>query len=438
MPLLIVAIGIGLLLFLIMYLRVNTFLALILVSLGVGIAIGMTPTAVVQSIQSGVGGTLGSLALILGLGAMLGALIAESGAAQTITQRLIDLFGLKNVQWAMMLTGFIVGIPLFYTVGFLMVIPIIFAIAKTTKLPLLYVGVPMIASLSVTHGFLPPHPAPTAIVEFYGADINLTLIYGLILAVPTVIIAGPLFAKTLKNITTRPPEELYKTKEIPPEQLPSFGVSVLTGLVPVLLMAASAIAKLTLPAESLALKILEFIGDPVMALFIAVWIAIYTLGIRAGRKLPEIMDSLVDSVKAIAMIMLIIAGGGALKQVLIDSGISNYIVDMMTGVNISPLILAWTIAAALRIALGSATVAALTAAGIAVPLVSQMNVNPELLVLATGAGSLTFSQVNDTGFWLFKEYFNLSIGETFRSWTAMETIVSIIGLAGCLIMDLFV
>ncbi len=438
MPLLIVAIGIALLLFLIMYLRVNTFLALILVALGVGIAIGMTPTAVVQSIQSGVGGTLGSLALILGLGAMLGALIAESGAAQTITQRLIDLFGLKNIQWAMMLTGFIVGIPLFYTVGFLMVIPIIFAIAKTTKLPLLYVGVPMIASLSVTHGFLPPHPAPTAIVEFYGADINLTLIYGLILAVPTVIIAGPLFAKTLKNITTRPPEELYKTKEIPPEQVPSFGVSVLTGLVPVLLMAASAIAKLTLPKESLALKILEFIGDPVMALFIAVWIAIYTLGIRAGRKLPEIMDSLVDSVKAIAMIMLIIAGGGALKQVLIDSGISNYIVDMMTGVNISPLILAWTIAAALRIALGSATVAALTAAGIAVPLVSQMNVNPELLVLATGAGSLTFSQVNDTGFWLFKEYFNLSIGETFRSWTAMETIVSIIGLAGCLIMDLFV
>lgn len=438
MPLLIVAIGIALLLFLIMYLRVNTFLALILVALGVGIAIGMTPTVVVQSIQSGVGGTLGSLALILGLGAMLGALIAESGAAQTITQRLIDLFGLKNIQWAMMLTGFIVGIPLFYTVGFLMVIPIIFAIAKTTKLPLLYVGVPMIASLSVTHGFLPPHPAPTAIVEFYGADINLTLIYGLILAVPTVIIAGPLFAKTLKNITTRPPEELYKTKEIPPEQVPSFGVSVLTGLVPVLLMAASAIAKLTLPKESLALKILEFIGDPVMALFIAVWIAIYTLGIRAGRKLPEIMDSLVDSVKAIAMIMLIIAGGGALKQVLIDSGISNYIVDMMTGVNISPLILAWTIAAALRIALGSATVAALTAAGIAVPLVSQMNVNPELLVLATGAGSLTFSQVNDTGFWLFKEYFNLSIGETFRSWTAMETIVSIIGLAGCLIMDLFV
>lgn len=438
MPLLIVAIGIALLLFLIMYLRVNTFLALILVALGVGIAIGMAPTAVVQSIQLGVGGTLGSLALILGLGAMLGALIAESGAAQTITQRLIDLFGLKNVQWAMMLTGFIVGIPLFYTVGFLMVIPIIFAIAKTTKLPLLYVGVPMIASLSVTHGFLPPHPAPTAIVEFYGADINLTLIYGLILAVPTVIIAGPLFAKTLKNITTRPPEELYKTKEIPPEQVPSFGVSVLTGLVPVLLMAASAIAKLTLPKESLALKILEFIGDPVMALFIAVWIAIYTLGIRAGRKLPEIMGSLVDSVKAIAMIMLIIAGGGALKQVLIDSGISNYIVDMMTGVNISPLILAWTIAAALRIALGSATVAALTAAGIAVPLVSQMNVNPELLVLATGAGSLTFSQVNDTGFWLFKEYFNLSIGETFRSWTAMETIVSIIGLAGCLIMDLFV
>ncbi|MFN7116518.1 MAG: gluconate:H+ symporter [Saprospiraceae bacterium] len=438
MPLVIVLIGIAILLLLIIYGRVNTFLALILVALGVGIAIGMPPKEVVKSIQSGVGSTLSDLALILGFGAMLGAIIAESGGAQVITNRLIRVFGLKNIQWAMLVTGFIVGIPLFYSVGFLMVIPIIFAVTRATGLPMLYVGVPMIASLSVTHGFLPPHPAPTAIVQFYKADVNLTLLYGLILAIPTVIIAGPIFGSTLKNSITYPNFNLYKIKDIPTEQLPPFWISVLTGLMPVLLMALAAVANLTLPPENLGYKILSFLGDPVVALFLSVWIAIYTLGIRLGKRVPEIMDSLADAVKASAMILLIIASGGAFKQVLIDSGISKYIVGLMEGVQVSPLILAWSIAAALRITLGSATVAALTAAGIAAPLVSQTGANAELLVLATGAGSLTFSQVNDTGFWLFKEYFNLTIGQTLRSWTVMETIVAVIGLIGCLILDMFV
>lgn len=438
MPLLIVLIGIVVLLLLIIYGRINTFLALILVALSVGIAIGMSPKEVVGSIQSGVGSTLSDLALILGFGAMLGAMIAESGAAQVITNRLIRVFGIKHIQWAMVLTGFIVGIPLFYSVGFLIVIPIIFAVVNVTRLPLLYVGIPMIASLSVTHGFLPPHPAPTAIVDFYDADVNMTLLYGLILAIPTVIIAGPIFGKTLKNINAVPNFNLYKMREIPAEQLPPFWVSVLVGLTPVLLMALAAIAKLILPKDSIGFQILSFLGDPVVALFLSVWISIFALGTQLGRKIPEIMDSLTDSVKASAMILLIIAGGGAFKQVLVDSGISDYIVGMMQNVQVSPLVLAWSIAAALRITLGSATVAALTAAGIAAPLVSQTGANPELLVLVTGAGSLTCSQVNDTGFWLFKEYFNLSVGQTLRSWTVMETIVSVIGLIGCLILDVFV
>lgn len=438
MPLVIVIISIVVLLLLIIYGRINTFLALILVALGVGIAIGMPPKEVVKSIQSGVGSTLSDLALILGFGAMLGAMIAESGAAQVITNRLIKIFGIKHIQWAMLLTGFIVGIPLFYSVGFLIVIPIIFAVVNVTRLPLLYIGIPMIASLSVTHGFLPPHPAPTAIVQFYNADINMTLLYGLILAIPTVIIAGPIFGKTLKNINAVPNFNLYKMRDIPAEQLPPFWISVLVGLMPVLLMALSAIVNLSLPPDNLGFKILSFLGDPVIALFLSVWIAIFALGTQLGRRIPEIMDSLTDSVKASAMILLIIAGGGAFKQVLVDSGISDYIVSMMENVNVSPLFLAWSIAAALRITLGSATVAALTAAGIAAPLVSQTGANPELLVLVTGAGSLTCSQVNDTGFWLFKEYFNLSIGQTLRSWTLMETIVSVIGLIGCLILDLFV
>ncbi len=438
MPLVLVALSIAVLLFLILYWRINTFLALIVVALGVGIAIGMPPKAVVQSIQAGVGSTLGELALILGFGAMLGALIAESGAAQVITNRLIALFGIKNIQWVMMLTGFIVGIPLFYSVGFLMVIPIIFAVTKTTRLPVLYVAIPMIASLSVTHGFLPPHPAPTTIAGFYKADVNFTLLYGLIIAIPTVMIAGPIFGRVFKNGRSHPLQDLFKVQDIPSEKLPSFSISVLAGLVPVLLMAIAAVVKLSLPNEGAFFNVVAFFGDPVIALFIAVWAAIYTLGIRKGRSLGAIMNSLGDSVKAIAMIMLIIAGGGAFKQVLVDSGISNYIVDLMKGAHISPLILAWSIAAALRIALGSATVAALTAAGIVVPLIGQANVNPELLVLATGAGSLTCSQVNDTGFWLFKEYFNLSVIETLKSWTLMETIVSVCGLIGCLILDWFV
>jgi len=434
MPLLIVALGIALLLVLIMVFRFNAFLALLLVALGVGWAIGMPLLEVVESIQRGVGSTLGYLALILGLGAMLGELIADSGAALVITTRLRHLFGEKNIQWAMLLTGFLVGIPLFYTVGFLMLIPIIFAVARSTGFPLLYVGIPMISALSVTHGFLPPHPAPTAIVEFYGADINRTLLYGLLLAVPTVIVAGPFFARTLKHIRVEVPAHLYRMEEQAPHP-PGFWTCVLTGLIPVFLMAGAALADLLLEEGHWVRGVMGFLGHPVIALLAAVLVGTYTLGVRRGRSFRQVMENLTGAVKAIAMIMLIIAGGGAFKQVLVDSGISDYVVGLFRERAVSPLVMAWTIAAALRISLGSATVAALTAAGIAAPLVSQTAVSPELLVLATGAGSLTCSQVNDTGFWLFKEYFNLSIGQTFRSWTLMETIISVVGLAGCLLLD---
>ncbi len=433
MPIIIVLLSVIALLTLIMYFRFNTFIALILVALGVGVAQGMEITAVIDSIKSGVRGTLGYLALVLGFGAMLGALIAESGAAHRITQVLIAQFGLKYIQLAAIIAGFIVGIPIFYNVGFIMLIPIIFAIAASTKLPLLYVGIPMISALSVTHGFLPPHPAPTAIADIYGADMSLTLLYGIIIAIPTVLIAGLAFGRTFKEFHTPFPKDIIDIKV--PDQLPSFGISVFTALLPVLLMAAAAISKLYLDSISLLSKILSFLGDPIIALLIAVLFAIYTLGYGLGKPMEEIMDKLSQSVKAIAMIMLIIAGGGAFKQVLIDSGISNYIIKAFEGIAISPLLLAWLIAAALRIALGSATVAALTAAGIAAPLIGTTDVNAELLVLATGAGSLTCSQVNDTGFWMFKEYFNLTIGQTLRSWTVMETIVSLVGLVGCLLLN---
>ena len=366
---------------------------------------------------------------------MLGGLIAESGAAQVISRKLIGNFGLKQLPWAMVLTGFIVGVPMFYSVAFLVVIPIIFAVAIESKLPLLYVGLPIISALSVTHGFLPPHPAPTTIVEFYGADMQMTLLYGLVLAVPTVILAGVVFGKTFRNFSTEIPMQLFKKKEIAPDKLPSFGISVFTALIPVLLMALAAVAKLTLLPDAVLNKILQFTGDPIIALLIAVLVAVWSLGSKSGKSLRVIMDGMAESVKPVAIIMLVIAGGGAFKQVLVDSGTSDYIVSLMRNVDLSPLVMAWCVAAALRIALGSATVAALTAAGIVQPLVATGAVSPELLVLATGAGSLTCSQVNDTGFWLFKEYFNLSITDTLKSWTVMETIVSVVGLAGCLLME---
>ncbi len=438
MPIFIIVAGIIALLVMIMALRINAFLALIIVSIGVGLSLGMEAMQVVTTLQKGVGNTLNFLAPILGLGAMLGSLIAESGAAQSITGRLTRWFGSRNIQWAMLLTGFIVGIPLFYTVGFLMLIPIIFAVTDSTKQPLLFVGIPMIAALSVTHGFLPPHPAPSSIAVIYGANIPLTLLYGLALAIPTVIIAGPLFGRTLRNIKVEPRRDLFKTAAIAPEDLPSFGVSVFTCLIPVILMAMAAVSALLLPATAPLAKFLTFIGDPVISLLISVLVATFTLGVARGKSLGKVMEGLGDSVKAIAMIMLIIAGGGAFKEILTASGAGEYIVSTLKDSSMSPLVLAWCIAAALRIALGSATVAALTAAGIAAPLVGQTGVSPELLVLATGAGSLTFSQVNDTGFWLFKEYFNLSILQTFKSWTIMETIVSLVGLAGVLLLDMWI
>jgi Gnt-I system high-affinity gluconate transporter len=437
MPLLIVALGVLILLLLVVRFKIHAFIALIIVALGIGFAQGMNPDQVLKSIQSGVGGTLGYLALVLGFGAMLGGLIAESGAAQRITQRLVERFGIKNIQWALVLSGFIVGIPLFYTVGFVMLVPLIFSIAIATELPLLYLAIPMVASLSVTHGFLPPHPAPTAIAVIYEADMGLTLIYGLIIAVPTVIIAGVLFGRTFKKLNISVPKN-FQFKQLEESALPSFSISLFTALLPVLLMSMGAIAKMLLEEGTNSYAFFKFIGEPVMALLISLLIAIFTLGINRGKTFQNIADIFSKSVKDIAMIMLIIGGGGALKQVLIDSGVSDYIVDMLQGTNMSPLVLAWLIAACLRIALGSATVAALTAAGIALPLIGQTDVSPELLVLATGAGSLTCSQVNDTGFWLFKEYFELSIIDTFKSWTLMETLVSVIGLIGCLTIDFLV
>ncbi|MEL6846349.1 MAG: gluconate:H+ symporter, partial [Bacteroidota bacterium] len=346
---------------------------------------------------------------ILGLGAMLGKLVAESGGAQRITQTLIKWFGERWIQIELVLTGFIVGIPMFYSVGFVILVPLVFTVAASTRMPLLYVGVPMLASLSVAHGYLPPHPAPTAIAESFGADIGLTLLYGIAIAIPAILVGGIFFSRFLKGYNPSPPEELYRKEVIAEDKLPPFGLSMLLALLPALLIAVKALGDLFLPevgasagADGLRYA-LGIVGEPIISLLISVMLAIWLLGVRQGRKIPELMDELVDSVKAITMILLIIAGAGALKQVLSDSGVSDYIAQNLLSDTISPLILAWGIAAVIRICVGSATVAGLTTAGIIQGMVATSGVAPELLVLATGAGSLMFSHVNDSGFWMFKE-----------------------------------
>jgi gluconate:H+ symporter, GntP family len=448
MPLVIVAVGIVALLILIMGLKLNTFISLIIVSFGVALALGMPLEEIVKTIEAGLGGTLGHLALIFGLGAMLGKLIADSGGAQRIAMTLVNKFGEKNIQWAVVAASFIIGVALFFEVGLVLLIPIVFAISKELKISILYLGIPMTAALSVTHGFLPPHPGPTVIAGEYGANIGEVLLYGFIIAIPTVILAGPVFTKIAKKIV---PDSFNKTgniaslgeqKSFKLEETPGFGISVFTALLPVILMSIATIITLlqkTLGFEDNSLlATIRFIGDAGTSMLISLLVAVYTMGLARKIPIKNVMESCTTAITHIGMMLLIIGGGGAFKQVLINGGVGDYVAELFKGTSLSPILLAWIIAAILRISLGSATVAALTTAGLVIPMLGQTDVNLALVVLATGAGSLIASHVNDAGFWMFKEYFGLSMKETFATWTLLETIISVAGLGFILILSLFV
>lgn len=438
MPLVILALGIILLFFLIVKVKMNSFLSLLLVCVLLAFGEGLPIDKIFPTIQKGLGATLGGLTIVVGFGAILGKLMADSGGAQRIATTLINMFGRNNVRWAICLTGFIVGIALFYEIGFVLLIPLIFTIAKSADIPLLEVGMPMVAALSVTHGFLPPHPGPTAISVLFNADIGLTLVYGILIGIPTVILAGPLLYNTVKDIKTDIPEGLHNDKVFTEEEMPSFGVSIFTALVPVILMAATAIGKMmNLPKTSTIMVILNFIGDPSVALTISIIIAFYTFGFARDKSMKDIMATSEKAILTVAMILFVVGAGGALKQVLIDSGVGTYIGELVMQVNVSPLVLAWLIAVVIRIAVGSATVAAMTAGGIVAPLIPLTGVSPELMVIAVGAGSVFFSPPNDPGFWLFKEFFGLSVKQTLRSWCMVETVIAVCGLIGVEIINLF-
>lgn len=438
MPLVVITLGILLLFILILVVRLNAFIAFILVGLAIGMGQGMELNAIVQSIEKGIGNTLGFLVMILGLGAMLGKLVAESGAAQKITNGLIQLFGVKNTRIAVMLTGFIVGVTMFYSVGFVILVPLVFTVAVATGLSLISIALPMLAALSVTHGFLPPHPAPTALSVMFEADIGKTLIYGVIIAIPAILISGPLLTKFIPKVEAKPLKEFMTTKVFSDEELPSFSNSILTALFPVILIAISTLILNFFEIEGLWFSIIKFIGNPVIALLLTVLVGTYSLGISRGLKMDEVMKIFAKAVSGITMVLLIIAGAGSLKQILIDSGVSGYIGNLLQITSMSPLIIGWLIATLIRFSVGSATVAGLTTAGIVLPLVQTTGVSPELMVLAIGSGSLMLSHVNDSGFWLFKEYFNLNVKDTLSTWTVMETSIGISGLIGVLILNQFV
>ncbi|WP_373895032.1 gluconate:H+ symporter [Virgibacillus sp. CBA3643] len=450
MPLIIVALGVVVLLILIMKFNMNTFISLVVVSFLVAMALGMPISDIVESIEGGMGGTLGDIALVFGLGAILGKLIADSGGAQRIAMTLIDKFGEKRIQWAVVAAGFVLGIALFFEVGLVLLIPIIYQIAKQLKIQFLWLGLPMATALSVTHAFLPPHPGPTVIAQEFDANVGLVLVYGIIIAIPTVIIAGPLFAKTARKMVPSAFEKepsgsmasIGDAKEYKLEDTPGFGVSAFTALFPVILMGSSTI--ITLIQESAGISnnlffdFIAMIGSPTTVMLISVLLALYTMGVARKIPMKQLMKSAENAVAAIGMMLLILGAGGALKQVLIDGGVGDYVAQIFEGSTISPLILAWLIAALLRLAQGSATVAALTTAGLVIPLMQGTDVSLELMVLATGAGSIIASHVNDTGFWIIKESFGLTMKETFATWTVLETIISVCGLVFVLFLSLFV
>lgn len=435
MPLVLTLLAILCLIILILWVKLDTFISFILVSIGLGLISNLKIETITKAIQSGVGGTLGELTLIIGFGAMLGKMVAVSGAAHKITTQLIRVFGEKYLLWGLALAGFIIGIPLFYNAGFVIVVPLIFSIAATTRLPILYLAIPMLSALSVAHGYLPPHPSPAAIASLLHANLGKTLMYGILVAIPAIAIAGPIFGKTLKKYKPTINTNLFTDQEVPKAEQPSLFRSMFVALLPVVLLTVMSFIK----PYFLDNKFIQLFAEPYIGMLVSVLVAVYLLGVKQGKTIGQCSKLLEESFKGVAPILLIIAGSGALKQIFIESGTSEYVGEILIQSNLNLLFLGWAIAAFIRVCIGSATIAGLTAVNILLPLIqSQTGTSPELMVLAIGAGSLMFSHINDGGFWLFKEYFNLSINDTLKTWSVMETLVSVVGLVGVLILQIFI
>ncbi len=410
--------------------RLNPFITLTLVSLGLGLMAGIPAKDVVFVYEAGVGKTLGHIALVVALGTMLGKMMAESGGAEQIARTLIGWFGEKNVHWAMVFIAFLVGLPIFFEVGFVLLIPIAFNVARRTGTSMLLVGLPMVAGLSVVHGLVPPHPAAMIAVGEYQANVGRTIFYALVVGIPTAIIAGPIFAKWIAPRVQLPavnPLEHEFINEEKARDLPGFGITLATIMLPVVLMLLGGWAnQISAPGTALN-DFLSFIGNSVVALLIATLVSFYTLGLARGFNRDSILKFSHECLAPTAGITLLVGAGGGLNRILVEAGIAKEIVTVSAGMALTPLAMGWLVAALMRIATGSATVAMSTAAGIVAPIAMAANYpHPELLVIATGAGSLILSHVNDGGFWLIKEYFNMTVTQTLKTWTVLETIISLV------------
>lgn len=440
--------GVTLLLFMVLKLKISAFIALLITSILVGIMAGMPLDTLMDSIQQGMGETLGFVAIVVGLGAIFGQILENSGGAESLAHYLVGKFGKDKASWAMMITGFIVAIPVFLDVGLIILVPIIYALSRDTKRSLLYYGIPLLAGLAVTHSFIPPTPGPIAVSNILGADLGWVILFGFILGLPTAIIAGPVFGKYIsRKIELRPPEDilLSENRERKTGELPSFRLIALLVATPLILIlintfTAAAVDNRMID-KSLVTNILVFAGHPFSALIIAALLAIYFLGIRRGKSRQQLLELSTKALGPAGIIILITGAGGVLKQILVDSGIGEMMARSVVNSAMPPIFLAWLIAAIIRVTQGSATVAMITAAGIMNPILDFIQPNaPELalIVLAIASGATLLSHVNDSGFWLVSKYFGMDEKQTLRSWTVMESIIAVCGLGFTLFASLFV
>ncbi|MEV5845517.1 gluconate:H+ symporter [Streptomyces sp. NPDC051985] len=437
MPLVVVGISVLVLLFLMTKLRLNGFVALLVVAVGVAVVRGIPLEKIPDTLSEGIGGQIGDTMLTIGLGAMLGRVMGDSGAAQRIAGRLLALSGPRGVQAAMVVTAMIIGVTMFYEAAFVIIVPVAFTLVRVTRSNLLWVGLPMSIALSTMHSFLPPHPGPTAVAATFHASAGLTLFYGLFIAVPVGALIALVWPRLpfVRAMDPEVPKGLVSERVFEDEEMPGTGWSLAIALLPVVLIAGAAITDLATSADTPAIHLVDFVGSAPVALLLTLLVSLWAFGPRVGRTMEEVARSCREAAAAMAMILLVIGAGGAFKQVLVDGGISDYIKDFTDGWSISPIILAWLIAAILRVALGSATVAVVTASGVVLPLLAGSGVHPELMVLAVSCGSIAFSHVNDPGFWMFKEYFNLSVLDAIKARTTYTTVLAVLGLGGVLLME---
>lgn len=444
--LIIVIVAVALLLLLVLKFKLNAFIALLVISMFVGIASGMPLQNILKSIQDGMGGTLGFVATVVGLGAIFGQLLESSGGAESMARYLVGKFGNEKASWAMMLTGFFVAIPVFFDVGLIIIVPIVYSLARDSKKSVLYYGIPLLAGLAVTHSFIPPTPGPVAVAEIINANLGYVILFGFVLGLPIAILAGPIFGKYIsKKINVAAPDFFESHKAAKGEKLPSFGLIISIIAIPLLLIVLNTLVGLLVKKEilpnGLFAEITGFIGHPFTALSIATILAIYFLGTRRGFKKQEILDLSTKALGPAGIIILITGAGGVFKQILIDSGIGEMLATSVASTSLPPILLAWVLAAVIRVTQGSATVAMITAAGLMAPLLGVFHLSePQiaLVVIAISSGATLLSHVNDSGFWLVGKYFGLTEKQTLQSWTVMESLIAVLGLIFTLVLSLFV